>query len=164
LFFVAGFLSTRVGLPEVERLGGVIHHAPLLTGTFLVIALAGVGLPGTNGFNGEHLVMLGAYQQHWSMAVASGLGVFLTAAYLQAFFVRGFMGASRPEVVAQVPDLSRGERGIVLVLVALIFWIGLATGPFIQAIRPSLTLIEEQFQNVSSAPVTAGYDESVRSR
>ena len=164
LFFVAGFLSTRVGPPEVERLGGVIHHAPLLTGTFLVIALAGVGLPGTNGFNGEHLVMLGAYQQHWSMAVASGVGVFLTAAYLQAFFVRGFMGAARPDVVARVHDLTRGERGIVLVLAGLIFWIGLATGPFIQAMRPSLTLIEEQFQEASSAPAIVGHDGAVRSR
>ncbi|MBA3309878.1 MAG: NADH-quinone oxidoreductase subunit M, partial [Nocardioidaceae bacterium] len=152
LFFVAAFLSTRVGPPEIAALGGVIHHAPLLTGTFLIIALAGVGLPGTNGFNGEHLVMLGAYQQHWSMAVASGLGVFLTAAYLLAYFMRGFMGAARPEVVARVYDLTRSERFIVLVLAGLIFWIGLGTGPFIQAIRPSLTVIEQQVvQGVSPA-------------
>ncbi len=164
LFFVAGFLSTRVGPPEVERLGGVIHHAPLLTGTFLVIALAGVGLPGTNGFNGEHLVMLGAYQQHWAMAVAAGIGVFLTAAYLLAYFVRGFMGVAGPDVVGRVHDLTRSERFIVLVLAGLIFWIGLGTGPFIQAIRPSLTVIEQQVETVSGAPVTAVRDAEVQSR
>ena len=157
LFFVAGFLSTRVGPPEIGALGGVIHHAPLLTGTFLIIALAGIGLPGTNGFNGEHLVMLGAYEQHWSMAVGSGLGVFLTAAYLQAYFVRGFMGAARPDVVDRVHDLTRSERGIVLALAGLIFWIGLGTGPFIQAIRPSLTVIAEQVEGgVSPESGTAG--------
>ncbi len=156
LFFVAGFLSTRVGPPEIGALGGVIHHAPLLTGTFLIIALAGIGLPGTNGFNGEHLVMLGAYEQHWSMAVGSGLGVFLTAAYLQAYFVRGFMGAARPDVVDRVHDLTRSERGIVLALAGLIFWIGLGTGPFIQAIRPSLTVIAEQVEDVSPESGNAG--------
>jgi len=156
LFFVAGFLSTRVGPPELGALGGVIHHAPLLTGTFLIIALAGIGLPGTNGFNGEHLVMLGAYEQHWAMAVGAGLGVFLTAAYLQAYFVRGFMGAARPDVVDRVYDLTRSERGIVLALTVLIFWIGLGTGPFIQAIRPSLTVIAEQVEGVSPGSGTAG--------
>jgi NADH-quinone oxidoreductase subunit M len=146
LFFVAGFLSTRVGPPEIGSQGGVIHHAPLLAGTFLILALAGIGLPGTNGFNGEHLVMLGAYQQDRSMAVAAGLGVFLTSAYLLSYFVRAFMGAPRPAVVERVYDLTRRERGIVLVLAALIFWIGLGTGPFIQAIRPSLTLLEQQIE------------------
>jgi len=146
LFFVAGFLSTRVGPPEIGSLGGVIHYAPLLTGTFLILALAGIGLPGTNGFNGEHLVMLGAYQQHRSMAFAAGLGVFLTAAYLLSYFLRAFMGAGRPAVGDRVYELTRRERGIVLVLAALIFWIGLGTGPFIQTIRPSLTALEQQFE------------------
>jgi len=158
LFFVAGFLSTRIGPPEIEKLGGVIHHAPLLTGAFLIIALAGVGLPGTNGFNGEHLVMLGAYEKHWSMAIAAGLGVFLTAAYTLSYFVRGFMGAPRPAVQARVHDLTRGERGIVLALAALIFWIGLGTGPFIQAMRPSLSALEQQVEERSSARTDAMID------
>ncbi len=164
LFFVAGFLSTRVGQPEIEALGGLIHHAPLLTGTFLIIALAGIGLPGTNGFNGEHLVMLGAYEQHWSMALAAGLGVFLTAAYLLSYFVRGFMGPARPAVAERVYDLTSSERGIVLTLAALIFWIGLGTGPFIQAIRPSLTVVEQQVEDVPGTPVTTVSDGEVPSR
>ena len=164
MFFVAGFLATRVGPPEIGSLGGVIHHAPLLTGTFLIIALAGIGLPGTNGFNGEHLVMLGAYEQHWSMAIASGVGVFLTAAYSLSYFVRAFMGAARPAVVERVYDLTRRERGIVLTLAALIFWIGLGTGPFIQAMRPSLTAIEQQVEDGAGAQVTTGTAGEVRGR
>jgi NADH-quinone oxidoreductase subunit M len=161
LFFVAGFLATRVGPPEIGALGGVIHHAPLLTGTFLIIALAGIGLPGTNGFNGEHLVMLGAYEQHWAMAIAAGLGVFLTAAYSLSYFLRGFMGAPRPLVVERVYDLTGSERGIVLTLTALIFWIGLGTGPFIQAMRPSLTALEQRVDDGVGAPATAGIDGEV---
>ncbi|MDQ3451939.1 MAG: NADH-quinone oxidoreductase subunit M [Actinomycetota bacterium] len=164
LFFVAGFLATRVGPPEVGALGGVIHHAPLLAGTFLIIALAGIGLPGTNGFNGEHLVMLGAYEQHWAMAVASGVGVFLTAAYSLSYFLRGFMGAARPAVAERVYDLTSSERGIVLTLAALIFWIGLGTGPFIQAMRPSLTALEQRVEDGAGAQVTAGVDVEVPGR
>ena len=90
--------------------------------------------------------MLGAYEQHWSMAIAAGLGVFLTAAYSLSYFVRGFMGAARPAVEERVYDLTGSERGIVLILAALIFWIGLGTGPFIQAMRPSLTALEQQVE------------------
>ncbi len=143
LFFLAGFLTTRVGQPELSSLGGLIHHAPLMTATFLVVALAGVGLPGTNGFNGEHLVMLGAYEQSRPMAVAVGVGIFLTAAYSLSYFVRGFMGEARSAVVDRVYDLTTSERGVVAVLAALIFWIGLGTGPFIQTIRPSLTVLSD---------------------
>jgi NADH-quinone oxidoreductase subunit M len=164
LFFVAGFLVTRVGPPEVAKLGGVIHHAPLLTGTFLIIALAGIGLPGTNGFNGEHLVMLGTYEKHWLMAIGSGLGVFLTAAYSLSYFQRGFMGEERTTVVERVYDLTRRERGIVLMLTALIFWIGLGTGPFIQAMRPSLTALEQWVEQRTDAPMTAGVDAEAGAR
>jgi NADH-quinone oxidoreductase subunit M len=146
LFFVAGFLTIRVGAPELGALGGLIHHAPLMTATFLVIALAGVGLPGTNGFNGEHLVMLGAYERSWPLALTAGLGVFLTAAYSLSYFVRGFMGEPNPPVADRVYDLTTVEKGIVAVLAVLIFWIGLGTGPFIQTIRPSLTTLTEHVE------------------
>ncbi len=108
--------------------------------------------------------MLGAYEQHWSMAIASGVGVFLTAAYSLSYFVRAFMGAARPAVVERVYDLTRRERGIVLTLAALIFWIGLGTGPFIQAMRPSLTAIEQQVEDGAGAQVTTGTAGEVRGR
>ena len=151
LFFIAGFLSTRVGPPELGSLGGLIHHAPLMTGAFLIVALAGIGLPGTNGFNGEHLVMLGGYERHWILAVSAGMGVFLTAAYSLSYFQRGFMGEPRSTVVDRVYDLTRSERGIIAALLVLIFWIGLGTGPFIQAIRPSLSELTDRVETTVDA-------------
>ncbi len=164
LFFVAGFLVTRVGPPELAALGGVIHHAPLLTAAFLIIALAGIGLPGTNGFNGEHLVMLGAYEKHWWMAVGAGIGVFLTAAYLLSYFLHGFMGEAQPRVEERVYDLTGRERGIVLTLTALIFWIGLGTGPFIQTIRPSLLHLEARVEAAAGAARTAEVEQQSEGR
>ena len=92
LFFVAAFLHTRVGPPELSSMGGLVYALPLLSTTFLVLALATVGLPGTGGFNGEHLILIGAYEVGWTMALAVGTGTVLTAAYLLWYFQRGFMG------------------------------------------------------------------------
>ncbi len=151
LFFVAGFLSARIGQPELDSLGGLVYSAPYMTMTFLIVALAGIGLPGTNGFNGEHLVMLGGYQRSWWIAVVAGLGVLLTAAYSLSYFMRGFMGEESKPVAERIYDLTRRERAIVVVLAALIFWIGLGTSPFIQRMRPPLTWLEDR---VEAARVT----------
>ncbi|HWC14504.1 MAG TPA: NADH-quinone oxidoreductase subunit M [Actinomycetota bacterium] len=149
LFFVAGFLTARIGQPELGSLGGLVSSAPLMTTAFLLVALAGVGLPGTNGFNGEHLVMLGGYQRGWWIAVVAGLGVLLTAAYSLWYFMRGFMGQPHKTLGERVYDLTHGERAIVAVLAALIFWIGLGTSPFIHRMRPSLTWLEERVEQAA---------------
>jgi NADH-quinone oxidoreductase subunit M len=114
-----------------------VHNVPLLTATFLILALAGVGLPGTNGFNGEHLVILGTFQQHWYMALAAGVGTFLTAAYFLWYFQRAFMGSLNPSI-HKMPDLRPREMFIVAVLGAMIFWIGLDTGPLLRRMNGSL--------------------------
>lgn len=151
LFFIAGFLTARIGQPELGSLGGLVSSAPLMTTAFLLVALAGIGLPGTNGFNGEHLVMLGGYRRSWWIAVVVGLGVLLTAAYSLSYFMRGFMGKPHETLSERIYDLTRGERVIVAALAALIFWIGLGTSPFIHRMRPSLTWLEQRVEGVSTS-------------
>ena len=151
LFFLAGFLSARIGQPELGSLGGLVYSAPQMTIAFLIVALAGIGLPGTNGFNGEHLVMLGGYQRGWWVAIVAGLGVLLTAAYSLWYFIQGFMGDANKAVAERIYDLTGGERAIVVVLAALIFWIGLGTSPFIQRMRPPLTWLEDRIETSSVA-------------
>ena len=147
LFFVAGFLYVRVGPPDLSVMGDLVHRVPVLTATFLVIALAGIGLPGTNGFNGEHLVMIGAFKAHWFMALVTGLGTFLTAAYSLWFFQRGFMGqraagALHSDAPHLMPDLKLRELIISIALGGLVFWIGMDTGPFLRTINGSLSALE----------------------
>ena len=157
LFFVAGFLNTRVGPPELSTLGGVVQYAPWLTVTFLVIALATIGLPGTNGFNGEHLVLIGAFQAHWVMAIAAGAGIFLTAAYLLWYFQRAFLGPDNPRIAHKMLDLRFRELVIAAALGGMIFWIGLDTGPFLQRMRSSLEALETRVERGSLvANVQAG--------
>ncbi len=149
LFFVAGFLYTRLGPPELSAMGGLGHYAPVLTFTFLVIGVAGIGLPGTGGFNGEHLVVIGAMQVHWAMALAAGVGTFLTAAYFLWYFQQGFLGPANPQ--RAIPDIRRRELFIAATLGAMIFWIGLDSGPFLRTMNGSVRALAERVERGSIA-------------
>lgn len=157
LFFIAGFLHNRMGPPDLSVLGGLVHYMPMLTAAFLIIAVAGIGLPGTNGFNGEHLVMIGAFQVHWIMAAAAGLGVFLAAAYFLRYFQRAFLGDPASATVARalgtMSDLTLRERVIAVTLGALVFWIGLDTGPILNTMSGSLRALEARVEQGSAGEV-----------
>ncbi|KMW59929.1 NADH-ubiquinone oxidoreductase chain M [Candidatus Rhodobacter oscarellae] len=148
LFLIASFLSSRVGTPDLSQMGGIHARAPYLALGFLVIALAAVGMPGTSGFNGEHMVLLGAFEKHWLMAVCVGIGPVLAAAYFLRFYQRGFLGEPAKTESGEervVLDLDGRERFIVGGLVAVVLWIGLATTPFISTMRGSVEAISATF-------------------
>lgn len=155
LFFVAGFLHTRMGAPDVTRMGGFQQKAPLLALTFLVIGLAAVGMPGTSGFNGEHLVMLGAFKKHWLMAVAVGLGTMLTASYFLWYYQRAFLGDSNVSSATGVTDLNLAEKAIAGSLIGIVFWIGLYTTPFLNTMNASITGIEQHIGAVGAYEPTS---------
>ena len=180
LFFVAGFLHSRVGSPDLSAMGGLLNRVPVLTAAFLVIALAGIGLPGTNGFNGEHLIMLGAFKAHWILALATGLGVFLTAAYFLWYFQRAFLipqpaiggdgagsGGSGSPATRSMPDLKPRELIISIALGGLVFWIGLDTGPFLRSMNGSLSALESHVNRpaiVETRGVTPAQPATVETR
>jgi len=154
LYFMAGFLFTRMGPPDVTRMGGLQQKAPLMAITFLVIGLAGIGMPGTSGFNGEHLVMIGAFKKHWVMAVFVGLGTMLTAAYFLWYYQRAFLGKHNGPENSYFPDLSSREKLIAASLTAIIFWIGLYATPFLNTINGSLRALESRVaQNAPSTKI-----------
>jgi len=147
---------------DLAVMGGLVHSVRWLTGAFLVIAIAGVGLPGTGGFNGEHLVMIGTFQVHWILAAASGLGVFLAASYFLLYFQRAFLGDPATPQVAQklqtIPDLGFRERMIAIVLAGLVFWIGLDTAPILNTMDGSLRALEARVEQASAADSTGQWD------
>ncbi len=147
LFLIASFLTTRLGTPELANLGGLHARTPYMAFGFLVIALAAVGMPGTSGFNGEHMVMLGAFEKHWLMAVCVGIGPILAAAYFLRYYLRAFLGEASANTNNDVSDLDGGERIIVGSVVAVVLIIGLYTTPFIETMRSSVESIAAEYNS-----------------
>ena len=158
LFFLAGFLFQRVGQPDLRNMGGVQEFAPYLAMTFLILGLAGIGMPGTSGFNGEHLIMLGAYKVSPWMAGAAGLGTVLSAGYFLRYYQQAFLGKARDAKGPVNSDLGKRELAIAVTLSAFVIVIGLYPTPFLNTMNGSLHAIEahvgERSAQAEAKPVT----------
>ena len=86
LFFLAGALFARLGSSELSAYGGLARQVPRLAFFFFLFGMASIGLPGTSGFHGEFLTLLGSFNAHWSFAAVGVLGVVLSAGYFLWFF------------------------------------------------------------------------------
>jgi NADH-quinone oxidoreductase subunit M len=141
LFFIAGFLQTRRQSTLLSSFGGLAHQVPLLATFFLIIGLASIGLPGTNGFVGEFLVLLGAFQAHWVFAAIAVTGVILGAAYLLWYYERSMFGPLPQGIGQAMADLNLRERVIAVALSVMIFWIGLYPAPFFHVMNGSIQAV-----------------------
>ena len=158
LFFMVGFLHNRTGCGELAACGGLARHVPLLSTFILILGLASIGLPGTNGFIGEFLILLGAFRQHWLLAAIGVLGVILGAAYFLWYYERAFFGPVGSRVVTPLLDLRPREWAIAVALSIMIFWIGLYPAPFLNRINGSVQALTERLERgsgVSPAPTAA---------
>jgi NADH-quinone oxidoreductase subunit M len=149
LFFLAGFLYNRTGSAELAAYGGLARHVPLLSTFVLILGLASIGLPGTNGFIGEFLILLGAFRQHWVLAAVGVLGVILGAAYFLWYYERAFFGPVGGRVMTPLSDLQPREWGIAVALTIMIFWIGLYPAPFLNRINASVQALTERLDRGS---------------
>ncbi|MGI8874964.1 MAG: complex I subunit 4 family protein [Egibacteraceae bacterium] len=109
MLLAAGFVHQRVGSTDLAALGGLAQRTPALATFALVASLGAVALPGTSGFPGEFLILLGAFRAHgWPVAIAV-MTVILTAAYVLVFFERAFHGRIRSTIVEAAADLRARE-------------------------------------------------------
>jgi NADH-quinone oxidoreductase subunit M len=156
LFFFAGFLWTRRQTLTIAEFGGLAKTMPLLATFFLIMVLSSIGLPGTNGFIGEFLILLGAFKAHWIYGAIGVLGVILGAAYMLWFYERAVFGAVTKPVNERLPDLGRRELAIALPLVALVFWIGVYPAPFLHRINGSVESLHARLQPKGALSATIG--------
>ncbi len=150
LFFMAGFLYTRTGSADLSAYGGLARPVPLLATFVLILGLASIGLPGTNGFIGEFLILLGAFRAHWALAAVGVLGVILGAAYFLWYYERAFFGPVLHEPKRPLHDLRPREWGIAVALCVMVLWIGLYPAPFLNMINGSVQVLADRVQQGSN--------------
>src|SRR5207245_10107366 len=100
LFFLAGMRAERTARTRTDEYGGVAAVTPALAAATLIITLSSLALPGTNGFVGEFLILLGTFQVRPAYAALATFGVVVTGAYLLAFVGRVFHCHARPDLAA----------------------------------------------------------------
>src|SRR5689334_1774136 len=146
LFFIAGFLYTRQQTTQLSAFGGMAKHTPLLATFFLLIGLASIGLPGTNGFVGEFLILLGAFKAKWWFGAVAVLGVIFGAAYFLWYYERSMLGPLGAAVKGTMSDLQPRETIIAVSLSVMILWIGLYPSPFLRIMNGSVQALVERVQ------------------
>jgi NADH-quinone oxidoreductase subunit M len=156
LFLCVGVVYDRMHTREIARYGGLVHRMPMYAFVFMVFTLANVGLPGTSGFVGEMLILVGAFQDNSSVALLATTGVILGAAYALWLYRRVVFGELvRPELKA-ILDLDRREVLVFAPLVAVALWIGVYPQPFLDVMAVSAQhLIEQHHAALESARTLA---------
>jgi NADH-quinone oxidoreductase subunit M len=125
LFYFVGLIEQRGGgLRGLDDFGGLRRAAPVFCGLMGVILMASLGLPGLNGFPGEFLIFKGVLPLAGWAAAVSTLGLLLTAVFLLTILQRVFSGPL-PERWSRWPDLTAGERWVLLPVIALVFALGI---------------------------------------
>ena len=129
LFLIVGWIQSRAGTRDRSVLGDLAPTMPVLTGVFLIVTMAALGLPGLNSFVGEFMTLLGAWQFSPWLAVFAAIGLILTPVYMLRLF-QGVMYSHRqpahaPETVAEHHDVARAELFLIAPLVVLMFVLGL---------------------------------------
>ncbi len=157
MFLLLGMLRQRLGDDRFESLGGLAKQMPMFGALVVLFALANAGLPGTNGFVGEFLVLLGSFGPFPVLVLLATIGVILAAAYLLWAVQRmlfGTQAASMPEL----RDLSGREAGVMAVFVVAIIGLGLAPSPVLHRMDESISMLVNRAQLAETlvAPVGMG--------
>ena len=137
LFLLVGMIYERRHTLQIDELGGLQKSAPVMAAVFTLVMLSSIGLPGLNGFVGEFLILLGAFNAHRWWAGVAASGVILAALYLLWAYQRVFHGPAHGDN-AEMPDLRIREGLVLAPLLALIVFMGVYPKPVIERMEPSV--------------------------
>jgi len=137
LFFLAGMLYERRHSRLIEAFGGIAKVVPMLAAVLTIVSLSSIGLPATNGFVGEFLVLLGTFRTYPLPAIVATAGVIVAAMYLLPALQRVIFNPLDKSVNEKLVDLSPREIAIFVPLLACILWIGVYPKPILERMEPS---------------------------
>lgn len=137
LFLCVGVVYDRLHTRDINRYGGLAVNMPKYAVVFMVMMLGSVGLPGTSGFVGEFLSLLGAFEVNTVVATFAATGVVLGAAYMLLLYRKVIFGEQSNADAAAMPDLDKREFGYFIPLVLLVIWLGVSPGYVLSRVSPS---------------------------
>jgi NADH-quinone oxidoreductase subunit M len=135
LFLCVGVIYDRLHTREIARYGGLANNMPYYALFFMVFTMGSVGLPGTSGFVGEFLSLVGAYHVSSWVAFVATTGIILGAAYMLYLYRRVVYGPLTKDDVAAMPDLSLREWALLAPIAAAVFWMGVYPESFLAPMR-----------------------------
>jgi NADH-quinone oxidoreductase subunit M len=137
LFFLVGMIYERRHSRLIAAYGGIARVVPLFAAVLTIVSLSSIGLPGTNGFVGEFLVLLGTFETHPVAGAVASLGVIVAAAYLLWALQRMIYNRLDQPANEALADLSLREIVVLAPLLAGIVWIGVYPKPFLDRMEPA---------------------------
>ncbi len=139
LFILIGMIYERRHTREISDFGGIAHVMPVYATFFVIATMSAVGLPALNGFVGEFLILLGAFERYPGWAVAATAGVILSAVYMLWMVRRVFFGPLLHDANRKLLDLSLREKVVALALTIPMFWIGIYPATFLRPMDRTIT-------------------------
>ena len=145
LFFSVGVLYDRTNSRLISNYGGLVSVMPKYAVVLMIFSLAAIGLPGTSGFIGEFLILLGTFKKNFIIASIASLGVIFAAAYMLYLYKRVIFGKITNSELLKIKDLNKSEIFILWCLVILIIFFGFYPELLINTIEVSINNLIETY-------------------
>jgi NADH-quinone oxidoreductase subunit M len=146
LFLLVGVVYDRLHSLDIDRYGGLVNNMPRYAVFFMLFALASVGLPGTSGFVGEMLSLVGAFLVNTWLAVLAATGIILGAIYMLQLYRRVVFGKITREDVRGMIDLTPREIGYFVPLIVMVMWMGIYPTSFLEVMDASVENLIENYR------------------
>ena len=146
LFLCVGVIYDRMHTREIDAYGGLVNRMPAYALIFMLFTMANVGLPGTSGFVGEFLTLMGAFQVNTWVAAVAATGVVLSAAYALWLYRRVVMGDLIKESLKSITDMTSRERLVFAPLVAMTLLLGVYPSLVTDIIGPTVAALVDGYE------------------
>jgi NADH-quinone oxidoreductase subunit M len=155
LFLCVGVVYDRMHSREISAYGGLVNRMPVYAAVFMVFTLANVGLPGTSGFIGEFLALLGTFRVNVVVATLATFGVILSACYALWLYRKVIFGTLDKPSLAGITDMSVREIAVFAPLIILTILLGVYPKPVLDISAASVTALLDNYQQAIAAAKTA---------
>jgi hypothetical protein len=146
LFLCVGVIYDRLHTREIARYGGLADNMPKYALLFLLFTMASVGLPGTSGFVGEFLALVGTYERSSLAAVVATTGIILGAAYMLYLYWRVVYGTQRNADAAAMKDIDSRELWLLAPIAAAVLWMGIYPESFMRPMRADVGRLVDRLE------------------